>query len=125
MILGEANPLESWGSIDTAVSSELVRLECLRTIDRARVRLGLADDETSRQRAAVLEVIQAVDLVPLATSVLDRAAEPFPTLLGSLDAMHLATALLVRDRYSELRFATHDTALAIAARAVGFPVDGA
>jgi len=57
--------------------------------------------------------------------VLERAAEPFPTTLGSLDAVHLASALLVRDDLEGLAFATHDDALGTAARATGFQVHGA
>lgn len=124
VILGEPEPLASWGRIDIAVSSELVRLECLRTIDRARIQLQLTDDAVSRQRADLLEAIDSISLIPLGSVVLERAAEPFPTLIGSLDALHLASALLVREQYDELLFATHDHALAVAARAMGFRVAG-
>jgi len=124
VILGEAEPLPSWARIDQALSSELIRLECLRTIDRARIEVALADDVVSRQRADVLEAIDTLSLIPLTTPVLERAAEPFPTLIGSLDAIHLASALLVREQYDELLFATHDQQLAVAARAMGFPVAG-
>ncbi len=125
VILGEPDRLTSWGRIDLAVSSDLIRLECLRTIDRARIQLQLPDDAVSRQRADVLEAIEGINLIRLTNLVLDRASEPFPTLLGSLDALHLASALLVREQYDELLFATHDQGLAMAARAVGFQVDGA
>ena len=124
IILGELAPLRSWSRVDQAISSELIRLECLRTIDRARVQLRIADDAVSRQRADVLDAIDALGLIPLTTTVLDRAGEPFPTLVGSLDAIHLASAILVREQYQELVFATHDQQLAIAARAVGFAVEG-
>lgn len=124
VILGEPEPLPSWDRIDLAVSSDLIRLECLRTIDRARIQLQLRDDAVSRQRADVLDAIDSISLIPLTTLVLERAAEPFPTLIGSLDALHLASALLVREQYDELLFATHDHALAGAARAMGFLVDG-
>jgi predicted nucleic acid-binding protein len=125
IILGEPEPLTSWGSIDLAVSSELVRLECLRTIDRARIQLQLTDAAVSRQRADLLEALDSISLIPLTTPVLERAAEPFPTLIGSLDALHLASALLVRGQYEDLLFATHDHALGVAARAMGLRVDGA
>jgi predicted nucleic acid-binding protein len=124
VILGEPDRLPVWSRIDLAVSSDLIRLECLRTIDRARIQLQLPDDDVSRQRADVLEAIESINLIPLTSQILERAAEPFPTLLGSLDALHLASALLVRDQYDELLFATHDHALAVAARAMGLPVDG-
>jgi len=124
IILGEPDPLVTWSTITDPISSELIRLECLRTIDRARIRLGLDDRDVARQRADVLEAIQAFDLVPLDGAVLNRAAEPLPTSLGSLDAIHLASARLIRDRWPDLTFATHDHELGIAALSVGFAVDG-
>ena len=48
-----------------------------------------------------------------------------PTELGTLDAIHLATALLWRDQtQTQLVMATHDTALALAATAHGLQVVG-
>jgi hypothetical protein len=48
-----------------------------------------------------------------------------PTVLGSLDALHLATALAVRAQlHADLSFATHDHQLSNAARAFGFTVHG-
>ena len=125
IILGEPGALAIWPSITNPVSSELFRLECLRTIDRARIRLGLDDRQIAKYRADVLEAIDALSLVTLDSVVLERAAEPFPTTLGSLDAVHLASALLVRDDLEGLAFATHDDALGTAARATGFQVHGA
>jgi hypothetical protein len=50
---------------------------------------------------------------------------PLPTPLGTLDAMHLATALIWRDRTgTALIMATHDSALGLNARAFGFEVRG-
>ena len=124
VIFGRPDRLASWPRINVAVSSELLRVECLRTIDRARIQSRLADDDVSRTRADLLTAIEAVNLVPLGSNVLNRAAEPFPTQVGTLDAIHLASALLVRDQYDDLLFATHDRVLAIAARAMGFQVEG-
>lgn len=119
-VLGEPNRLKSFGRVTRPVASELVRLECLRTIDRARLRLRVPDEEIATRRAAVLERLEAFDLIRVGTDVLERAAEPFPTTIGSLDAIHLASALLARDEAPTLAFATHDAELATAARAVGF-----
>jgi len=124
IVLGETGRLRIWSKITQPVSSELIRLECLRTIDRARVILDLADDDVATRRAAVLEAVGTFNLVPIGPRVLERAAEPFPTTLGSLDAIHLASALLVRDRFDGLSLATHDNELGTAARSVGFPVHG-
>ena len=124
VVLGERGRLREWSRSERWISSELVRLECLRTIDRARVRLRLADRAVSARRAAILEHLRAFELVGLQAPVLERAADPFPTSLGTLDAIHLASALFARDRYSDLVLATHDEELAIAAEAMGFDVVG-
>ncbi|MDQ3660086.1 MAG: PIN domain-containing protein [Actinomycetota bacterium] len=121
-MLAEKGRLRSWSRIVQPVSNELTRLECLRTIDRARVPLGLADRVVARHRADVLEALSAFHLVSLDERVLERASEPFPTLLGSLDAIHLASGLLARSAFEQLAFATHDQELAVAATAVGFEV---
>jgi len=125
VVLNERGALREWRRITQPVASELIRLECRRTIDRARIRERLDDDVIAQQRAAVLEVLHTFDIVPLDSVVLERAAEPFPTLLGSLDAIHLATASLLRAQAADLYFATHDGELATAARAMGFRVLGA
>ena len=125
VVLGEPGRLRIWSKITGAVASELVTVECLRTIDRARIHLRLADEDVADHRAAVLEIIETFNLVPVGPQVLERAAEPFPTMLGSLDAIHLASALLVRETFEDLSLATHDQELAVAARAVGLHVHGA
>jgi predicted nucleic acid-binding protein len=124
VVFGEAGRVRIWPRIEVAVASELVMVECLRTIDRARILRGLDDREVARRRTAVYETLDRITLVGLEPTVLERAAQPFPTSIGTLDAIHLATALAVRDRFDELSFATHDQELGIAARAVGFPVHG-
>jgi len=124
VVLNERGALREWRRITRPLASELIRLECRRTIDRARIREGLGDDLIAQQREDVLEVLHTFDIVPLDSVVLERAAEPFPTLLGSIDAIHLATALLLRAHVADLDFATHDGELATAARAVGFRVLG-
>jgi hypothetical protein len=66
-----------------------------------------------------------LELVELDSLVLDRAAQPQPIQIGTLDAIHLATALLWRESvHTELAMATHDIALATAAQAHGFRVVG-
>ena len=57
-------------------------------------------------------------MVDIEAAVLDRAAQPMPTELGTLDAIHLATALLWKEMTRvDLVMATHDEALALGAQA--------
>jgi predicted nucleic acid-binding protein len=70
--------------------------------------------------------VERMDRVDVSPAVLRRAADPFPTPLGTLDAIHLATAVLWREGRSVAPvLVTHDAQLATAARAMGFATAGA
>jgi predicted nucleic acid-binding protein len=126
LILREANALEQLRSARALVSSELLAVESLRTLDRLRLRGALSVEETAARRAMVTQWLEAVDLVLLQRPILARASEPFPTPLGTLDALHLATALVWRDRMQQtLVMATHDRDLAVGARSFGIEAIGA
>ena len=125
VVLRQPNALPEWTQIDRGVSSALVTTESLRTLDRLRLRAQLSDSELALRRQAVLAVIASLELVEIDATVLDRAAQPMPTELGTLDAIHLASALLFRESTGEeLMMATHDRALALGAQAHGIRVIG-
>ena len=126
LALGQLDSLSEWSKIDRGVASALVTTESLRTLDRLRIRVKLADSEVALRRAKILELIASLEVVDVDSVVLDRAAQPMPTELGTLDAVHLATALVWKEMTAEsLTMATHDAALAMAATAYGLPVIGA
>lgn len=121
----EPAPLTRWGQWESAFSSVLLRVEVLRTIDRNRLRGAISDREASELISTAHAFFDAVQFVALSDGILDRAAQSFFTALGTLDALHLATALRLVDAGSmELTFLTHDTELAIAARSVNLAVEG-
>lgn len=122
VVLGEADALRAWGRISNPVSSELIRIECLRTLDRARLQGRLEETVLARVRADVLEMTDAFTLVGLDDRIKARASDPFPTLVRTLDALHLASALAMRASGADLSMATHDRELAIAAQALGFEI---
>lgn len=125
LALGQPDSLSEWSKIDRGVTSALVTTESLRTLDRLRRRVKLADTEVAERRAKILELIASLEIVDIDALVLDRAAQPMPTELGTLDAIHLATALLWKGMTAaDLTMATHDGALALAAAAHGLPVIG-
>jgi predicted nucleic acid-binding protein len=124
--LGQPDSLPEWSRIDRGVSSALVMAESLRTLDRLRLRVRLGDPEVAKRRSTILELVASLELVEIDAVVLDRASQPMPTELGTLDAIHLATALLWKElTREELTMATHDGALALAAQAHGLLVIGA
>ena len=124
-VLRQSGSLREWKAIRTGVASALVETECLRTLDRLRLRANLSDRDLSRRRAAVFRLLESMEVVEVTAPVLSRAAQPLPTELGTLDAIHLATALLWSERIGAgLVMATHDVALGTAARACGLRVVG-
>lgn len=128
VVLQEANPLREWNDIVIGITSELTRVETARVIDRL-VHLGVLQDEEIQQKyAEVGDILRRVDFVPLDEQVLLRASRRLPTVLGTLDAIHLASAQIYREsqRITEppIVFATHDHALAKAAVAMQFQVIG-
>jgi predicted nucleic acid-binding protein len=123
--LGQPDVLPEWPRIERGVASALVTIESLRTLDRLRLRARLADAEVASRRATILALIDSLEVVDIDSVVLDRAAQPMPTELGTLDAIHLATALLWKEMVGvDLVMATHDGALALSAQAHGLPVVG-
>jgi predicted nucleic acid-binding protein len=125
LVLGEPRQLKEWKRVESGVASALTEVECLRTLDRLSRQKVLSTDDLAERRTAVYRLMEAVELVDVGRSVLRRASEPFPTPLGTLDAIHLATALAWRDAHNEaLVLATHDNVLGTAARAMGFQIIG-
>jgi len=125
LVLGQRDALREWHEFDKGVSSALITVESLRTLDRLRMRAKLPDSEMASRRATILKLIASLEIVEITSIVLERAAQPMPTELWTLDAIHLATALLWKElERSELVMATHDRELAIAAQAHGFATIG-
>jgi predicted nucleic acid-binding protein len=125
IVLREPGALDDLRSYDALVSSELIAVESQRTIDRLRLQGSLTTREAAVRVRAINDWLEAIDLVLLRPPVLSRASEPMPMPLGTLDGVHLATALIWRDRIGPLSMvATHDAALGLAARAFGFDVRG-
>lgn len=119
-LLGQTPTLREWRLVRTGISSRLVEVECLRTLDRLRLERVIDERRLATSREALYQVLSSLDLVEVTRTVLTRAAQPSPTSLGTLDAIHLSSALIWRERMGrELVVATHDLALATAARAHG------
>ena len=125
VVLGQPAPLAEWKAVLHGVTSGLAEVECLRTMDRLRLLGALTAEESASGREAIYRIMEALEVVELSSAVMRRAAQPMPTPLGTLDAIHLATADLWREgRGKHPIVATHDRALALAARASGFRVLG-
>jgi hypothetical protein len=124
-LLGQPRALPEWRQLRRCVSSRLTEVECLRTLDRLRLERAIDELTLTRLREATHHVLGATEIVEITRTVLSRAAQPSPTALGTLDAIHMASVQMWSERRREtLVVATHDVALATAARAHGFRVAG-
>jgi uncharacterized protein len=93
------------------VSSVLVEIESYRALAR----------HAPAALPRLPRVLDLIDLVDLTPSIRARARAVTPVTVRSLDAIHLATALHVREQLT--MFVAYDSRLANAARAVGLPVE--
>jgi len=126
ILLRQPKRLAAWGRWEAAYSSELLGIESRRMIDRLRVQAALNDHELADVHHDLTRIERAIGAIPLTRPVLHRAALPMPTAVKTLDAIHLASALLLRERRTtSLTFATHDPQQLRAARALGFECLGA
>ncbi len=125
LVLGEPESLSEWTRISRGVASALTETECLFTLDRLTQRGLLSGSEVAVRRASVFRLLEECEIIDLSRRIMRRAGEPFPTPLGTLDAIHLVSALAWRDTTgNSLVFATHDRELATASRAMGLVVIG-
>jgi uncharacterized protein len=92
------------------VSSELAKVEVVRAARR------LNDAVVPAARALVSQL----DRVPLGSALLEEAADVGEPLLRTLDAVHLASALSIRDELTS--FVAYDSRLLAGALAAGFDV---
>ena len=124
--LGQPDRLAEWESITRPITSALAEVECCRTLDRRRAAGLINPADHAERRGLVLRLLERMDRVDLTGAVMRRAADPFPTPLGTLDALHLATAILWGAGYGAMPImATHDGDLARGARAMGLIAIGA
>jgi predicted nucleic acid-binding protein len=121
VVLAQSDTLPDFGRWERAYSSELLGVETRRVLDRLRLDSALDDAGLAAAHQEIAKLERSIGRVRLTRLVLRRAALPMPTVVKTLDALHLATALLLQERRGlDVTFATHDGQQAIAARALGF-----
>ncbi|HYR42712.1 MAG TPA: PIN domain-containing protein [Terriglobia bacterium] len=120
-LLDQPKKLSGWGQWEAAYSSELMGVECRRVIDRLRLEAIFDDKEVAEAIERLTQIERTIKRIRLTKSIIHAASQTMPTVVKTLDAFHLTSAIAVRERRAiELFFATHDTQQATAARALGF-----
>lgn len=125
VLLRQRPTLPRWGDWDRAYSSELAGIEAVRVIDRLRLEGALDDEGVAQAHEQLAEILAGIAIVRLTRVILRRAAQPMATVVRTLDAIHLASALAIHEQTGEiLTFASHDRQQTTAARALGFRCAG-
>ena len=126
ILLGQPRRLRQWGRWERGYTSELMGVEIRRVLDRLRLACVLDDEGLASAHEKCARIESALGRVDVTRTVLQRAGLPMPTAVKTLDALHLASALILQERIEDrLVFATHDAQQAVAARALGFLCIGA
>lgn len=124
-ILGEARGAEVAALVrrEPVVTSALTLLECDRMIHRAVARAQLTSDDGAARRARVQADTAEWAIEPISEAVIARARAGFPDdALRSLDAIHVATALVVNAAVGGLDVLSLDERVRANAAALGFRV---
>ena len=123
--LNQSNSLDELVSVNYMVSSTLLKTECYRTLDRARITNRLDSKSFIRVLQSLQKIFDRIEWIHLTEMILERAGRPLGVSLGTLDAIHLVSAQLWKEnRGKNLIFATHDNELGKAAEVFGFSVLG-
>jgi predicted nucleic acid-binding protein len=103
-------PRELWDQV--LVSSRLLEYELWARIHGR----GLTDSHSEAARA----LLGRLAFLELVTDVLARARNAFPAPLRTLDGLHLASMVFLRDQGQEVALASYDERLTAAARLLSF-----
>jgi predicted nucleic acid-binding protein len=122
-LLGEpsgAVARDALASAEAVTASDLTLVECDRALIRGVATGDVAPAEAVRLRGILNRTASHWDLLRIDGEVVERARRPFPTEpLRALDAVHLASALVVAANAPELLLLSFDRRIRRAAHQLG------
>jgi len=105
------------------LASDLTLIECERVLIRAVATNLLPEAAAAERRAMMATAADHWVLFDLAAEVVERARRPFPAEpIRTLDAIHLATAVLARALVPDLALLALDVRVRRSAEQMGFRV---
>lgn len=109
------------GDAELVLSSSLTLIECERVLIRAVAANLIPEVAAAERRAALARSADHWVVLELDAQVAERARRPFPgEPIRTLDAIHLATALLGRSLVPDLGLLSLDERLRRSAAQLGF-----
>lgn len=120
ILLGDAG-IKQVLACDRIISSELLEIECRRVLHRYRMQGNLDDSRYIKALERLENVIAGVSILILSSKVKKRASEAFPIIIKTLDALHLASALMFQAAYPAeyLLIFSYDAGMNRCTRALG------
>ena len=109
---GRSPPPDFWN--ESCVSSGVLEYEVWN-----RVHARGFGETLGNSKTALIAQVRLLEMIP---SVLERALQPFPVPVRTLDALHLATIDFIRREGEQVQLASYDKRLSAAAQALGVPL---
>ena len=110
-------------SADAIVASDLTLIESDRVLMRAAALREMTEAEAADRRAHLMRAASHWHVLRIGPEIVERARQPFPgEPIRTLDAIHLASALVARGALSGLELLTLDERVRRAARPLGLRV---
>lgn len=109
------------GNAELVLSSSLTLIECERVLIRAVATNLLPEAAAAERRAVLARTADHWIVFDLDAEVMERARRPFPAEpIRTLDAIHLATAVLARSLVPDLAVLSLDARVRHSAEQMGF-----
>ena len=121
----EPGKVEGLSQFSNLATSELSQVELRRVLDRFRLSTKAQDSQLIEVGDKMETIKKILASLNLTQAVLLRAGHPLPVALGTLDAIHLASALIWQDAVAKpVTMITHDAQLAKVSRMMTLEVLG-
>ena len=125
-LLGEASSpqvRQVLAASEIVIASNLTLIECDRVILRAAALGELTEAEAADRRAHLTTASSHWHVLNMGSEIVDRARQPFPgEPIRTLDAIHLASALVARSAVAGLEVLTLDDRIRKTAGRLGLRV---
>jgi predicted nucleic acid-binding protein len=113
----------SLAAADIIVASDLTLIECDRVVLRAAALRELTEAEAADRRAHLTSAASHWHILRVAPEIVERARQPFPgEPIRTLDAIHLATALVARAAVAGLTLLSLDNRVRNAGKKLGLDI---
>jgi predicted nucleic acid-binding protein len=111
------------GEAEWIVASDLTLIECDRVLLRAVTLGDLTEAQAADRRAHLATAASHWQVLRIAPEIVDRARQPFPgEPIRTLDAIHLASALVGRTAVAGLKLLSLDDRVRRAGKQLGLDV---